>query len=1212
MVRKTSKLAIVLFTPLLLLAAQVCSQSVGGGIVGRVIDERGDSIHAALVQIVNTSTNQIRAVSTDSEGRYDARELPPGSYDVTISKGGFDIAKIANVRVGVNLIAHLTNVTLTVAPVGQELVEVKEIEFGMVELDSPTLSTAFTMREIRELPNLTRDPNNLALLAPGVLSVRTFSFASTLVPFAVNGSRGRDNNFIIDSVDNNEPLFGGAATQFTNTDAFADYRILTSQSKAEFGRNSGGVVNLITQREMNDWHGSAFWLAQRDSLNATNLVERVTGLHSPAPLNENVLGTTVGGPIKHDSTWFFASYQWDGARNDLSSLYPLAATLPTLNGLNALSKMPLTPTLNALLSNPTVSRLPLTNSPCVSFIAGLPASNPCTVSGPPNNGILVGGTPVEFGTYLAPETGAFEVKDHQATIRVDRRLTQRDDLSARYMFDDLKTPLSAGAMPIEVGFFDPGLLPDWRNQLAERVQNAGVFWTHAWPMALHELRVSGTRISSQSGALNVAESERETIPSVLVSDTFATNMASTGTPAGTSAFLSAFSAAGKQFTLGRDTRPARINSNLVQVQDNISVARNRHSLKLGVNLVRTLSNIRDNPSDLGQYFYLASSASGFQNFASNSPGFGLQQFTNFGGRGGEALALRQFSQHYFIEDDLRVTRALTLNVGLRYENFGQPINRIADLNPNFGQKLNRDNFDFGPRLGFALGLGPNTVVRGGYGLYHNSPVFNLALLAWQSGPGSPFVVGAPTNVYPQPPFNPADVLQPLTDCDSQSPAPGTAGPTFLDCSSQDSLARDLVQPRVHDFSLGIQRQLGNDLLVEVAYVGNSGQRLYQRVDTNPHSGWQIQTPCTSPPCATLLPRLNPNRGDITLVSSNARSNYHGLQLEATKRFIHPSLFSGLAFTAAYTWSHLIDNASEIFGPDVRRLRDFRFLRQNAAPVEVITPFPQDPNDVTHAERGNSSFDRRHRVALSFLWALPSPSSAVWKSTLGGWELSSIFAAQSGQPFSPLNSFGACMDASGDGVLTNDRPSIGNPNAPINTIGLVADPNCVSVEPSALSPTGYLDPAHSPIDPATAHFVQVPLGVKPGTAFQAGSESFLAGSAGRNILTGPGTVNLDLAIVKNFKLRERLTLQLRIEAYDILNHANSSYLLGNPYSTQLQTVPAIAFGTVQPAVTPARVSGAIPENSLDAFDPATGRSLFLSQAFMNTSSRRLQSSLKFIF
>jgi hypothetical protein len=320
----------------------------------------------------------------------------------------------------------------------------------------------------------------------------------------------------------------------------------------------------------------------------------------------------------------------------------------------------------------------------------------------------------------------------------------------------------------------------------------------------------------------------------------------------------------------------------------------------------------------------------------------------------------------------------------------------------------------------------------------------------------------------------------------------------------------------------------------------------------------------------------------------------------------------LAFTAAYTWSHLIDNASEIFGPDVRRLRDFRFLRQNAAPVEVITPFPQDPNDVTQGERGNSSFDRRHRVAVSFLWALPSPSSAVWKSTLGGWELSSIFAAQSGQPFSPLNSFGACMDASGDGVLTNDRPSIGNPNAPINTIALVADPNCVSIEPSALSPTGYLDPAHNPIDPATAHFVQVPLGVKPGTAFQAGSGTFLAGSAGRNILTGPGTVNLDLAIVKNLQLHEGLTLQLRIEAYDILNHANPSYLLGNPYSAQLQTVPAIAFGTVQPAVTPARVSGAIPENSLDAFDPATGRPLFLSQSFMNTSSRRLQSSLKFIF
>jgi len=384
------------------------------------------------------------------------------------------------------------------------------------------------------------------------------------------------------------------------------------------------------------------------------------------------------------------------------------------------------------------------------------------------------------------------------------------------------------------------------------------------------------------------------------------------------------------------------------------------------------------------------------------------------------------------------------------------------------------------------------------------------------------------------------------------------------------------------------------------------------VQSNPRGGWQIQSPCVTPPCATSLPRLNPNRGEITTITNGSRSNYHSLQLSATKRFSHAGFINGLALTAAYTFSHLIDNASEIFGPDVRRVRDFRFLRQNAEPIEVITPFAQNPNDTRRAERGNSSFHRRHRVAVSFLWALPSPSSQIGRAALGGWELSGIFTAQSGQPFNPLNSFGACTDAGGDGVLTNDRPSIGDPKAPLNRVALVADPACVSIAPGPQSPTGYLDSSGSPIDPATAHFVQVPLGVKPGTTFRVGSASFVGGSAGRNILTGPRVANFDLAVIKNVKIRDRLTFQFRFEGYDLLNRQNAGSAIGNVFSTEAQAVPAIAFGSVAPSVTPARVSGVIPENSLDATDPATGKSLFLSRRFMNTSSRRIQGSLKILF
>lgn len=1172
------------------------AQSVGGEIAGQVLDQRGSAIPAALVQVVNTSTGQIRALSTDDKGRYQALEIPPGRYDLTILRGGFNTARVPGVQVGVAETVRLEDVALTVAPVGSETIGVKAVAADLIETDTPAASSAFNAKQIRELPILTRDVNNLALLSPGVVSVRSFSFASTLVPFSVSGSRGRENNFIVDSVDNNEPLFGGAAAQFTNTDLFTEYRILTGQFKAEYGRNSGSVINAITDRGGNRWHGSGFGYLQRDALNATSLAERDARLSRPLALEENVLGATLGGALRRDSTWMFVSYQRDAARQDLSPAYPQIVTLPTTDGLNALSGMPQTATLAAYLSNPTVRLLPQAGATCASF-AGNP--NPCTAGA-----MNVNGTPVPFGTYLVPGSGVFNLRDHQFSGRLDHKLSQRDDLSGRYLFDDIATPRKAGASPIDVGFSDPGLLPEYRERLAQRTQNAGAFWTHAWTRALHEFRVSGTRIATRIGALGVNEATRETVPAVTVSDNFAPNVAG-------------FPSSGSVFTLGRDTRPAAIASTLGQVQDNVSIMVGRHSLKFGANFVRTWSNIRDNPSDLGQYFYFVSGApGGLQNFVNNQlastgngPAAGLESFPNLGGRGGEVLPLREFSQFYFAQDDYRARENLTLSFGLRYENFGQPINRLAELNPAFGTKLSSDQLDFGPRLGFAWGIGNHSVIRGGTGVYYDPTELNIPLVGWQGGRNSPFVVGVPTNVYPQQPFLPSDALRHVTDCDSLTldTSANPTGPTFTDCTSQDAIVKNLRQQRTYDYALGLQRQMGSEFLFDVSYGGTAGTRLFQRIPTNPRTGWIFPANC-APACAVAAPRLNPNRGEVNTITNGAHSSYHSLQVSATKRYQRPGAFSGLALTAAYTWSHAIDNASEIFGPDVRRLRDFRFLRQNASPIEVITPFPEDVGNTTSAERANSSFDRRHRGSMSFVWALPEPREQRWRMAFGGWELSGVFSAQTGQPFSPLNSFGACTDANGDGVLTSDRPSIGNPRAPITSVALLADPSCVN--PSQ----GYVDLSGNPVDPANAHFVQNPLGVKTGQAFQVGSETFIAGNAGRNTLLGPNTVNLDLAVLKTMRLSERTNVQFRFEAYDILNHANPGNLLGSPYLTDAQAVPALAFGPVLPGVTPARVSGVIPENSLDAFAPSGAglQPLFLSRQFMNTSSRRLQASLKLLF
>jgi hypothetical protein len=272
-------------------------------------------------------------------------------------------------------------------------------------------------------------------------------------------------------------------------------------------------------------------------------------------------------------------------------------------------------------------------------------------------------------------------------------------------------------------------------------------------------------------------------------------------------------------------------------------------------------------------------------------------------------------------------------------------------------------------------------------------------------------------------------------------------------------------------------------------------------------------------------------------------------------------------------------------------------------IEAITPFAQDPNNL-FAERGNSAFDRRHRFALSYVWDI---APRVKNAYLRGWQWSGVVSYQSGQPFSPLNSapLSNCADFNGDGLATNDRPAIGNPNAPIGSVALLADPNCTN---PAL---GYVDLTGAAISPSDARFVQVPVGVPVGSNFTVGTSTFVAGSAGRNILRGPNSWSWDMSVLKNFYFRhnEKRYVQLRWEVYNIFDRRNPGNPLGNVFTADAQAAPAYSYS---PSITAARATGVIPENALDAFNFATNEGTFLSTSGMNTSTRRMQFALRFIF
>jgi len=1220
---------------LLASAGSLTAQTISGVIAVHVRDSQGKPLGAVSIEIKNPATGRSYNASTDAEGNYRFPEIPPGVYEVTAAIEDFQTVTHKPVQVNVN---RVTNELFEMKPGAVTVtVEVKSTS-PMTDTTGATQASSFPEQQSRELPVITRDINNLGLLAPGVLSVRTFSFGSTLVPFSVNGSRGRDNNFIIDSVDNNEPLFGGAATQFSNTDIIAEYNILTTQLKAEFGRNSGATVNVITKSGSNRTGGTLFWYGQHDSLNARSQAEAVALLSQPARYYENQIGATLGGPIIADKTFYFVSYQWDRTRNNLSNIFPVIGTYPTPAGLTALRSLPVNPALLAYLSVPSVSAIPaLTSAPC--FIAPAPAgfsvTNPCI----PATSAVVGTTSIPYSTYLVPDGNAYDVKDHQWSARVDHRLSNSSDIYARYLFDEVRTPRMALSNAGDSAFSDLGLLPDYKLLVRQRSQSFLADHRYYWARSLNEFRFSFSRISTGTGTFQLPEAARNTQPAATVIDSFG----------GFGIYQRSFSSAGVNFTIGRDSSPSQISTNIFQFQENFSHNRGNHSYKFGINVVRILSNINSMPSDLGQYFFGNSGFGGLRAFAREPAAAPSNAFVvfqrlanlvsdpvtgNISGQGDPRLKLREFDHFYFFQDDWRVTREFTVSYGIRYENFGQPLNRVNQLNRR-APVVEADHNNVAPRFGFAWAPYSTLVIRGGYAMMYNPMVLNIPLLVWQSGPVSPFFVALNqvavpgltvlpiSGTFPNAPISIASVnASQVSGCSSivGRALPGTV--PLINCSAQDTVATNMVNPYVHNFSLGIQQELSDNLLFEAGYVGSKGTKLFMRTDENPNSGWNTLgagAPSPTNPCSAgtgttnlgpnprcILNRTDNTHGAITKIGNGGSSIYHSLQTSLTRRMAPIGRMGNVTFTVAYTWSHNIDNTSEIFGPSVRRIEQnlTSIFLVNASggfeSIEAISPFAQDPRNV-NADRGNSSFDRRQRFVTSYLWGLGHSKNPVF----GGWQLGGIVTYQSGQSYTPLNGspFGNCFDPGGFGRVSTARPALGSPRASLTSVALLVDPNCTNLA------LGYKDASGAPIAPFAAHFVQVPMGFKPGQSFTVGTSTFVAGSAGRNSLVGPNIVNWDFSLLKNLRIGESTSLQFRLEIYDVLNHRNPGNPIGNVFSTDAQFSPAFAFS---PRYTAAGVTGVIPENAIDAFDAVSLANTFGSQRYMNTSSRRMQFGLKLFF
>jgi len=1023
---------LLLLIVLVLLAGtnSVGAQATTGTIEGIVKDNQGLAVPGATLTVRNVETNVSRSLVSSGDGSYRFLNMPVGNYEITVELTGF----ARYVRDGVTLAVN------QVAVVEVELRPAALTELVTVSADAPLLNTTtsevgvrFDTQRVAELPVMgSRNIFTLARSAPGVSELASgqtnFASGTSEANFSSNGARLRSNNIMIDGQDSNDPSVTGRQQPINNTDIVQEIRLITNQFAAEYGRAAGSIMNVVTKSGTNDFSGTAFWFHNDNDLNSRSNLDKAAG-RTEAPYRvENQVGGTLGGPINRGQTFFFGSFQrWTDRR--LGSGFTLDGA-PSEAGRAVLQSVATgRPHVQALLDH-----LP----------AGTPNGRSATFT-------LAGQT---YVVPLSSMTGSSSqmLNNNQGTARVDHQLTPSHTLIGRYLLSDTSTD-NTGTVQVT----PPGLTANSpANSHSLNLWTNSVFGSNT----SNEFRVAWSHLGTVTEPDDPKSLE---IPSLEITELGMTqfNNATSRTAIGLAVNLPQF----------------RYNDTY-QVQNNLSQVRGNHLLKAGFDVRRQYVKSFFFPTIRGLLRYatlntFVNDVAEAANINKPLPG------------GEEVNYYRWWDQYYYVQDDWRLG-TLSLNLGLRYELPGNNISSLIDLNDRILEANNNnqvyalnpvpgtDTNNFQPRLGFAwaptterggmvgwLTGGDRFVIRGGYARTNDFAFLNIAL-----------------NIVSSFPYVAAINRSNLSNAFSllQSTPPGVPAGTDPNQLTRTVVSEDFRAPQYDQFSLGIERQLAQDLALRVGYVGTFGNDLFQTLDGNPRLPFSTQ-------------RLDPSRGVIRLRANTAESWYHSLQTQLDKRFSR-----GLSAGVHYTWSRFEDTASEIFNP-------------SAGEVAVA----QDSFDL-RAEKGRSTYDRPHRLAGNFVWELPWQirQEGLAGKVLGGWQFSSFFSLQSGGPFTVLNGSDPTGALAGiDGLVGNAiRPNL-NTNLDVS--------NMTVEELRAAGGASLFRPlCGNPSPTCTGERV---------------------GNVPRNSLRADGVVNVDLAFTKNTRFANGHNVQFRLEMFNATNTRN---------------------------------------------------------------------------
>lgn len=1071
------------FASLILLALIVLSaaraQIQTGTIVGVVQDSAGGVVPNADVTFTHVATAEVRQTHTDDTGAFNAQFMPLGAYSVKVTATGFQTKTLTGISLQVDQTANL-NIVLAIGSVSQS-VEVTAAE-PLVDTTTSSLGQVIDNQEVVSMPLNGRNPFALGLLVGNTAPVYGMG---TNLPFIGGGGQFSSNDVSLNGIDNNTFVTNGSIGRqgiaiVPSVDAVQEFKVMTNNFAAEYGHAAGFIVSATTKAGTNQFHGALFEFLRNDAFDANNFFTNRAGLPR-SPFHQNQFGGTVGGPILHNRIFFFADYQ--GTRQTTQTGSSIESVPPTAwrtGDFSSVATPIFDPRTRHIGPDGTVvaSQFPgniidpsLINKTSAAILTLVPQPN----YGP--SGAISG------NYFYAPPS--FSNTD-QGDVRIDATITQKNHIFGTYSFSNNSQP-AIGVFPSWIG----GGSPEVDNNDQITVSDVHIFT----PTLVNELRAG---YLYNNGTLSGSGQQGESFAAGIGLGFFPSTPL--GFPAISMNYAGSTNGTAEFTTFGGGD----LNLNTLQTQqlaDNISWIHGHHSVKFGVDIRKSLFDVLHGDPFFGQSIYGNTFSS-----SSDSPNSGLpladflMGFPTFQ-NGSPMIAKGHQREAYFggyIQDDWKFSKTLTLNAGLRYELFTQPIDQsnlgslfdittgqfaIPGQAPYSRAMVEGDHKDWGPRLGFAYQALPKLVVRGGYGIFYAMRAQSQSATQFSgNSPNVPTIVLPP--VTPQgtvaPPFtiNSPIATVPATDSLAGFTAANPYGVQIKTQSLQNAL-----MPRLMQYNLDLQYQLSRTLLLETSYSGAYGQHFTSaNIDEN-QEPFSDALNGTNDQAHRPFPYMG---SQVLTLFSIASSDYNALNVKLQQQMAH-----GLELLANYSWQK--DMQSDGDGP--------------SSFSQTGTSIALDTYDLAR-EHSVSNINIAQNFTASAAYALPFGSGKQFlnvkgpvNTVLGGWVVNGILSMRTGFP---------------SDVHTNALP-------PVYASFNVA--SCVAGVPKKLPHAGvdgYYNPAAFtvPLDATSATGAQIPE----------------FGTCGKNVITGPSSKNLDSSLFKNFYFSDsqRVYLQFRVEAFNTTN------------------------------------------------------------------------------